>query len=49
VNIFYGARKKAAHWRAERTLLLRVSAEKQNEYEGQQESEDHECGNIVCR
>jgi len=29
--------------------LLRVSAEKQNEYQGQQEREGHERGNIVYR
>jgi len=31
------------------SLPLRVSAEKQNEYEGQQEHEGYEHGNIVCR
>jgi hypothetical protein len=29
-------------------VRCRVSAEKQNEYEGQQEREGHERGNIVC-
>jgi hypothetical protein len=44
-----GSRSREQERKAFLLGLLRVSAEKQNEYEGQQERHGHERGNIVCR